>query len=80
MENQEQGRRTFSKPLTPIEVVKRIILFFYTVVAEFFEFEEGRQYFMDVTDSLRKVDICWHISCQQYCRKLCFYKLGIIFT
>ncbi|MBA0695629.1 hypothetical protein Goari_002241 [Gossypium aridum] len=54
MEDQEQGRRTFSKRLTPIEVEKRIILFFYTVVAEFFEFEEGRHFFMDVTDNLGK--------------------------
>ncbi|MBA0695637.1 hypothetical protein Goari_002248 [Gossypium aridum] len=45
MGNQEQGRLTFSKRLTPIKVEKRIILFFYIVVAKFFEFEECHQFF-----------------------------------
>ncbi|MBA0812206.1 hypothetical protein Gohar_026192, partial [Gossypium harknessii] len=54
MENQEQGRQSFSKYLTQSEVKDRIIFFSYTDIAPFFEFQEGRLFFMDVTDNLGK--------------------------
>ncbi|KAK8331244.1 hypothetical protein V6Z11_A10G062200 [Gossypium hirsutum] len=46
--------KRFSKHLTQNEVKDRIIFFSYTDVAPFFEFQEGRLFFMDVTDSLGK--------------------------
>ncbi|MBA0695636.1 hypothetical protein Goari_002247, partial [Gossypium aridum] len=54
MENQEQGRQSFSKHLTQSEVKDHIILFSYTDVAPFFEFQEGRLFFMNVRDNLGK--------------------------
>ncbi|TYI59824.1 hypothetical protein E1A91_D10G063300v1 [Gossypium mustelinum] len=54
MENQEQGKQSFSSRLTRNEVEDRIILFSYAVVAEFFEFQENRMFYMDIMDSLGK--------------------------
>ncbi|KAH1048203.1 hypothetical protein J1N35_038987 [Gossypium stocksii] len=54
MENQQERRQSFSKRLTQIEVENRMILFSYTVVANFFEFQANHLLFMDATDSVGK--------------------------
>ncbi|MFQ6636014.1 hypothetical protein Gotur_012996 [Gossypium turneri] len=55
MENQMQGRRLFSRRLIQSEVDRCVFFFPFMYVSEFFEFQEGRFFFMDVIDSLGKV-------------------------
>ncbi|MBA0820554.1 hypothetical protein Gohar_021316 [Gossypium harknessii] len=54
MENQQERRQNFSKRLTQIELENRMILFSYTVVADFFEFQADHLFFMNATDSVGK--------------------------
>ncbi|TYG97760.1 hypothetical protein ES288_A10G063500v1 [Gossypium darwinii] len=54
MENQQERRQSFSKRFTQIELENRMILFSYTVVANFFEFQADHLLFMNATDSVGK--------------------------
>ncbi|TYG97756.1 hypothetical protein ES288_A10G063100v1 [Gossypium darwinii] len=54
MENQQERRQSFSKLLTQIELENRMILFSYTEVANFFEFQADHLLFMNATDSAGK--------------------------